>query len=846
MRPITLTKELEMHSFVRLSLLASSALIALPASAATSDITAVEVAEADAASADEGEAIVVTARRREENVQDVPLAVSVLDGERLEQQGTYNLSKLTQVQPTLQFYTQNPRNTFINIRGIGAPFGLTNDGFEQGVGIYIDDVYYNRIASATLDFVDVDQIETLRGPQGTLYGKNTTSGAINITTRAPSFDFEGKAEVSLGSLGFRQGKASISGPLSDTLAARISVSTTSRRGTIYNVTTDTWIQSVDNLGVRGSVLWNPGSDLAVTLSGDWNLQDPICCALPFYSYGPTQRAANRQLPALLTYFPGYPRADYPLPNINPYDRLTDVDARLSARNEHGGLSARAVWDLSASSTLTSITAWRYWDWGPANDRDYTGLEVYTKVNNPTKQNQYTQEFRFNHKGNGFDFVVGLFGFHQQIRTSGIQETGRDASKWLLNPTNALSNNPAVAGNLVAVNDIRLDNTSLAVFGKLNWDVTDRLVISPGIRINYDKKKGRYDSVVTGTASDGTRQIVSPVPTSAYYTDPWIAQQRGIQASQFFEPEFSAWNVSYDLNLRYRLADDVNAYATYARSFKTGGINLNGVPADANGVPIASAFTILPEKVDHFELGVKTQAWDRRITFNVSAYWTEINDFQASVSNGQLGTVRGYLANADKVRSRGVEADFSARPSDRLRLYANLAYTDATFVSFCDAPPPPELAGGSSTGIVVTGKCTYTGTVGAPGTPGAVSPPFVDASGAVLPGVSKWAASWGAEYNVPGQLFAKDGEFYLGYDASYRSRWSSNPTPSIYTWVDGYSLHNFRLGFRTDGFEVFGWVRNAFDQDYAELLLAGTGGNTGLIAGQIGDPRTFGGTIKLSF
>ncbi|NCU11019.1 MAG: TonB-dependent receptor plug domain-containing protein, partial [Sphingomonadaceae bacterium] len=233
-----------MHSFVRLSLLATAALIALPASAATSDFAAADAAAADAASADEGETIVVTARRREENVQEVPLAVSVLGGERLEQQGTYNLSKLTQVQPTLQFYTQNPRNTFINIRGIGAPFGLTNDGFEQGVGIYIDDVYYNRIASATLDFVDVDQIETLRGPQGTLYGKNTTSGAINITTRAPSFDLEGKAEVSLGSLGFKQGKASISGPLSDTLAARISVSTTSRRGAIYNVATDTWIQSV--------------------------------------------------------------------------------------------------------------------------------------------------------------------------------------------------------------------------------------------------------------------------------------------------------------------------------------------------------------------------------------------------------------------------------------------------------------------------------------------------------------------------------------------------------------------------------------------------------------------------
>lgn len=814
--------------------------------AAIADDAQAAPADADAAPEGQGGEILVTARRRSENVQNVPIAISVVGGERLTAQGAFNISRLTQLQPTLQFYSQNPRNTFINIRGIGAPFGLTNDGFEQGVGIYIDDVYYNRIASATLDFVDVDRIETLRGPQGTLYGKNTTSGAINITMSAPTFDLSGKAEVTLGNLNFKQGKATISGPLSDTLAARISGSTTSRRGTIYNVTTNSWIQSIDNIGLRGALLWKPVSDLAVTVSGDWNLQDPICCALPFARYGRTQRAANRQLPALLTYFPGYPRADYPLPNVDPYDRLTDVDAQLTARNEHGGLSARAVWDLDESNTLTSITAWRYWDWGPANDRDYTGLPVYTKVNNPTKQSQYTQEFRFNHKGDGFDFVVGLFGFHQKIRTSGIQETGLAASKWLLNPTNALSNNPNVLNRLTAENDIRLDNTSLAGFGKVNWDVTDRFTISPGIRVNYDKKEGLYDSVVTGTASDGTRQVVSPVPGSAYFSDPWITQQRGVQASQFFEPEFSAWNLSYDLNLRYKLTDDVNLYATYARSFKTGGINLNGVPTDANGVPIESAFTIKPEKVDHFEAGIKTQFWDRKATFNLTGFWTEIENFQASVSNGQLGTVRGYLANADQVRSRGFEADLSVRPSDRFSAYLNGAYTDATFTSFCDAPPPPELSGGSSTGIVVTGKCTYTGAISAPGTAGGVSPPFVDVSGSVLPGVSKWAASWGAETNLPAALFGEDGQYYLGYDASYRSSWSSNPSPSIYTNVDGYSIHNFRAGFRTDRFDVFGWVRNAFDQNYIDLLLAGTGGNTGLIAGQVGDPRTFGGTIKFSF
>ncbi|PTS88264.1 TonB-dependent receptor [Sphingomonas sp. HMWF008] len=783
--------------------------------------------------------IVVTARRRSENVQNVPIAVSVLSGATLDAQGSYNISRLTQLQPTLQFYSQNPRNTFINIRGIGAPFGLTNDGFEQGVGIYIDDVYYNRIASATLDFVDVDQIVTLRGPQGTLYGKNTTAGAINITTRAPSFNFEGRAEATVGNLNFKQGKASISGPLSDTIAARLSITATSRRGTVFNTRTNSFIQSQDTIGLRGSVLWRAAPNFNLTLSGDFNLQDPICCAYSFGKYGPTQRAANRQYPALISYFPGYTT-----PSTNPYDRLTDVDAALRARNEIGGVSAKAIWDLDENNKLTSISAFRYWDWKPANDRDYTGLPVYTKVNNPTKQRQYSQEFRFNHESKSFDFVVGLFGFYQNIQTNGVQETGTAASKWLLNPTSALSNNPAVLNNLVALNDIRLKNTSLALFGKVNWRVFERFTISPGIRLNYDKKDGVYDSVVTGTASDGTRQIVSAVPGSPYYTDPWTAQQRGVQASQFFAPKLSKWNLSYDLNVAYRATDDINLFATYARSFKTAGINLNGVPADVNGAPIAAAYTIKPEKVDHFEAGIKSQFWDRRVTVNVNGFWTEIKDFQANVSNGQFGTVRGYLANAAKVRSRGFEGEFSIRPSARFNAYLNGAYTDATYVSFCDAPPPPELSGGTT--LPATGPCTFSGTVSPAGTAGGNSPPFVDASGSVLPGVSKWSFAWGAEANAPGSLFGKEGQFYLGYDASYRSSWSSNPTPSIYTWVNGYSIQNFRSGFRTAEFDAFLWVRNALDKDYIDQYLAGTGGNTGLIAAYAGDPRTFGGTINFKF
>ncbi len=191
-------------SILLLSSASPSALADEPKPAATPVIEAAEETEAQ-----DSNTIVVTARRRSENVQEVPVAISVVDSDTLEARGTYNITGLTQLQPTLQFYSQNPRNTFINIRGIGAPFGLTNDGFEQGVGIYIDDVFYNRIASATLDFVHVEQIVTLRGPQGTLYGKNTTAGAINITTRAPSFEFEGRGEISVGNLNFKQGKASM-------------------------------------------------------------------------------------------------------------------------------------------------------------------------------------------------------------------------------------------------------------------------------------------------------------------------------------------------------------------------------------------------------------------------------------------------------------------------------------------------------------------------------------------------------------------------------------------------------------------------------------------------------------
>ncbi|WP_425228921.1 TonB-dependent receptor [Sphingomonas sp.] len=789
-------------------------LAAQTAPALTSDQTAPQAAteRAGPALASPGGDVVVTARRRNESAQRVPIAISVIGGTALAETGTNNVTRLTQIQPTLQFYSTNPRNSAANIRGLGAPFGLTNDGIEQGVGIYVDQVYYARIASATFDFTDTDRIEVLRGPQGTLYGKNTTAGAINIYTRAPSFEPEARVELSAGNYGYVQGKASVSGPLiADTLAIRLSTSLTSRRGTIYNVRQGEWQNAQDNQSYRGRLLWRAAPSLTLTLAGDYNRQNPNCCVQYYARVGATQRPLSRQYAALAA------AQNYAVPSTDLFARLTDVDSDLRAKQTLGGVSLLADWDLGGA-TMTSVSAWRVWNWDPSNDRDFIGLPITTVSQNPSQQHQVSQELRLASNGtHAVDWVAGAFYFHQTIDTQGSQVQGAAASAFLLNPTSAGGRNPATLNGLTATNTIGFGNTSAALFGKLTWHPTGRLSVSPGLRLNYDEKNGSYLSVVT----NGTGTALT-------------ADQLGVLAPQSYAPRFHNWNLSGDLTVAYDWSADIHSYATYARSYKSGGINLSGLPLNATNTGVdLTAQTVRPEKVDHLELGLKTQLADRRITANLAVFYTGIDDYQATVNNGQLTVIRGYLANAGRVRTAGVELDSAFRPTARLNAYVNAAYTEAKYVRFRNAPCPPELSGGNP---------ALNGATPAPaGTPG-LSPLTCDISGQALPGVSKWALSWGAEYGLP----VHDGQVYAAYDGSYRSRFSSNPSPSAYTYIDGYALANFRLGFRAGArLNAFAWVRNAFDRNYFELLAVQSG-STGLIVGQPGDPRTFGGTISTSF
>jgi iron complex outermembrane receptor protein len=429
------------------------------------------------------EGVVVTARRVEERAQDVPIPLSVLSGAAMANAGAFNVNHLKEMIPTVQFYSTNQRNSAINIRGLGSPFGLTNDGLEAGVGLYVDGVFYARPAAAMLDFIDVDQVEVLRGPQGTLFGKNTTAGAINITTRKPSFARGAEVEVNLGDLDFVQAKASITGPLAKNLAGRLSFSGTTRGGTIEQTRTHEMVNTLNNLGVRGQLLFAPSDAFALTIAADDTRQRPTGYTQVVAGVAPTQRPANRQYPQIAAGL------GYTAPSFNAFDRVTDVDTPLRAYQDLGGVSATADWK-AGPGRMTSTTAWRTWQWDPSSDRDFIGLPVTTLSAAPSTQRQLTQEIRYaDTVSRRLSFVVGAFGFTQTIDSSPafVQEQGSAAAAFLLPPGPAAST-PGLLDGYGFRQYVSYANTSAAIFGQAQWSLTDRLRLLTGLRLNHIERR----------------------------------------------------------------------------------------------------------------------------------------------------------------------------------------------------------------------------------------------------------------------------------------------------------------------------------------------------------------------
>lgn len=750
--------------------------------------------------------VTVTARRRNETAQEVPIPISIVGGARLEEAGAFNVNRLKELVPSVQLYSSNPRNTGINIRGLGSPYGLTNDGLDPGVGFYVDGVYYARPAATTLDFIDIEQIEVLRGPQGTLFGKNTTAGAFNITTRKPSFTPSGAFELSYGNFGYIQAKASVTGPIiKDKLAGRFSFSGTQRDGTLYNVAKDEYVNDINNLGYKGQLLFSPSDKVKIILAGDNSLQYPNGYAQVVAGVAPTLRPDYRQFENIIADL------NYDLPSRDPFDRLIDHDTPWRSLNELGGVSLNADIEIG-KGTLTSTTAWRYWNWGPSNDRDFTGLQALAKSQNPSEHRNWSQEIRYaSNFSNKVSGVVGLFFIDQELVTDGTEESGRDQWRFAQNSTSALWETPGLLEGYGARTNSSIRSQSAAIFANVDWSVTDQLHIQPGLRYNYDNKDVSYNREVFGGLETNDPAL--------------IALKEVVYRSQAFTNGKDETNLTYLVTLSYRASSRLNAYATYSTSYKPVGVNVSGLPV-IDGEVALDLGVIKPEYVKHIEAGVKTKPTGD-LVLNVTLYNTDIEDYQANVQSGQLGVNRGYIANAGEVNVKGAELDLQWLPGDNLSLYGALSYTDGKYVTFVNAPLALEETGlRDNEGNSIFAK---------------------DISGERLPGISKWSGSLGVELTSNHLTFwEQKGRAFLAVDSYFRTEFSSNSTPSKYLVVDGYGLFNARAGFKSDaGLSLILWGRNLANTDYFEQLLA-AGGNAGQYAGVLGDPRTYGVTIKYSF
>ncbi|AIT08422.1 TonB-dependent receptor (plasmid) [Sphingomonas taxi] len=790
----------------RLAVLLGAVAMPVVAAPAVAQSTTADPTQAEAADDTDGVAdVIVTARRRAENAQKVPAALSVVGGALIDQSYTVNTQGLTTLIPSLNYSSANPRNTAFTIRGLGSSVvavSQANDGLEPGVGFYVDQVYHARPATAAFDFADLEQVEELRGPQGTLFGKNTTAGALNITTRSPTFTQEGFAELSYGSYNLVQAKGWVSGPITDSIAYRLSAVSTRRDGVIDNIRTGRDTNTLGTQAVRGQLLFKPDDAIQMRVIADFTNFQAYCCGQVYLRTGTSLRAASRQFggPAGLAAQFGYTPA-----STNAYDRVTDIDGPLGVDTNEGGVSAITDWNLGFA-TLTSVSAWRFWNWDAENDRDYTGLPIQSSQHIPSRQDQYSQELRLASNGTGpISYVVGLYGFRQRIVGRPISIYGPAAARYLIGTTTG-TNNTAVPANLLDGygQDGRTDfrSRSYAAFGEVNWRIVPTVTATLGLRYTQEDKDGYYNTTVSG----------GPATTSAAL----INARLGVLRPQSYDAHDSDGSLSGRGNIAWQPTENTMAYASYARGFKSGGINMSGLPLDNSNRPVLATAVVRPERNETYEVGIKNTLFDRRLIVNIDGFYTKVHDFQATVVENSLTQtvqLRGYLSNIPEVTVKGIEADVTAVLLPGLSARTNFAYSDGEYSNYPAGPCPLEVQTAATTQCSLTGRR--------------------------LASLPHFALTAGLDYTRP----VGTGAVFVHVDTASRSGYNGDPSLSRFTYIRGYNLTNANIGYRfADGLEVIVWARNLLDADYIQNLTI-QAGNSGLILGSPSDPRTIGGTIR---
>ena len=603
------------------------------------------------------EEVIVTAQKRAENIQEVPISITAFSGEFLEENGIQRVSQVAHITPNFSIAgSTQPSNSRIQIRGIGA---AGNNAIEPSVGVFIDGVYYPRPGSTIGLLKDISSFEVLRGPQGTLFGRNTVAGAMNITTRNPSQETEGAIELGYGAYDLYEVGGSFNAALSDSVAGRIAFMYADRDGYGDNLLTGEEYGARDDLVVRGKLQFEVSDQLSVLVAADHAKinAEGIGSEVLNATSNPVFEARNAAL------YGASPVTD------DSYDWKVNQVVNDDHEDEQSGVSVDINYEFANGTQLRSITAARTWE-ATYTDGDVNIARELIPGTTDYDNETLSQELQLTSPGGEtVDWLAGVYYYEEEYDIDLV----RDAGEAFCAPTIAAIAGPQFGAICLAgpqegatTNAFTQELESLAVFGQATWNVNDALSTTLGLRWTDDEKDGDYVAVVNNLAAG-----LFAANENA------VGMERNDSKTTWFG------------NVSWNASDDLMLFATASTGYKSGGFNSQS----GGSVPLGDRRIFSPEETTNYELGVKSTLLDGTMTANATLYRMDIDDFQDRAFDG----LSFVVLNAGEVRQQGIEVDINWVPIEPLRIVAGMGYLDSEYLSFRTAPglpggPPQDLTG----------------------------------------------------------------------------------------------------------------------------------------------------------
>lgn len=746
-----------------------------------SDTIAADSGVAAPAETQVGDDIVVTAQKRSERLVQVPVAVTAVTGDSLASQQIFDTASLVRTVPSLTFQAgNNPVNSGFRIRGVGTQ--LFGQGVESAVSVVVDGVVAPRQSAGFTDLADIERIEVLRGPQGTLFGKNATAGVISVVTARPSSTFGGRFDVTAAEGDEYRAKGTITGPITDTLRARLTGFYNTVGGNLYNVDLKRDTNDLESWGVRGKLEWEPTSTLTFLLAGDYRKSTLTCCSrVPVSIVTPAIRALLN--PAVVP---------------SPENRDVSNDDLSFQRIQAHTVSLQGDLDLGFA-TLTSITAYQHWQLDGQFEPDglktdplrYVGNFAYSQWNqnaNQSRYNNFTQELRLGSNGSSdLTYVIGAFYSHLDLDASLQRRRLRCAAGTL---------GSACTGRVTADSsgfDGNLITNNVAVFGQVDWRIAGGLHLLGGLRGQHEKQTS--EGRVFGPLVAGDTIFPGTTPNSG-------SQSRSDSA------------LTGKAGARYEFNRNLQTYASYTRGYKAFALDIDATTNFANQRGLD------PEHVNAYELGVKWHAPRGMFDINAALFRSDFTNLQvqAIVQDAALGIFQTIQLNAGKSRSQGLELEATMHPSRDFSVAANFTLIDAKIdVSGQTCPLQlqagvPVLTGNFPVNSCYIRRTTVNGV-------STNSSAIIDVVGGQLPATPRYRVGITPRYDHDFGGFGAFAQVSLNYQSDSIFSLSQDPLLK----QAGYAIVDASIGFHdpSSRYNLTLFVKNAFDQTYYTQLNHGT-------------------------